>query len=204
MSGSFLFLNGSVRGASGNTQALFEVAKSRLPAGVEAQSVVLSEYGGSVQALADALGRADALVFGTGVYWGSWGSPLQRFLEVMTSYELTPCFLGKPAGALVSADSVGGADVAHRLLGALNWFGCSIPPLASVVVSRVGLSVRGCAGFEDVFQPDDIGVLFKNLLAASNPPERAWTSWGIARTPKIAGPYPQAGPLPAGLPRIPF
>jgi hypothetical protein len=127
---------------------------------------------------------------------------LQRFLEVMTGYELTPCFLGKPAAVLLSADSLGGADVAQRLQGVLNHLGCATPPLASVVVTRVTHEVRGKPGFEDVFQTEDLRVSLENLCIAARAPRPEWATWGIARTPPISGPYPSSGPLLAGLPRF--
>ncbi len=107
---TLLFVNGSVRGDSGNTAALGREVIRLLPEGTQADELVLASYSGTVEALVERVERADALLFGTGVYWGSWGSPLQRFLEVMTAYELESCFLGKPVGAVVTSDSVGGLD----------------------------------------------------------------------------------------------
>lgn len=195
-------LNGSLRGSAGNTHALLALCEGWLPPDVEVDRVTLAEYAGSVEDLAARVLASDALLFGTGVYWSSWGSPLQRFLEVMTGYELTPTFLGKPAGVLVNADSLGAVEVAHRLLGVLNHLGCWSPPLASVVITRVALELRGREGFEDVFQPDDLRVLFANLCTAARTPRPDWTTWGVARTPRVTGPFPSAGPLLAGLERF--
>src|SRR5437868_13680976 len=137
MTSRLLLLNGSLRGSTGNTARLLERAQRFLPADWQSETLSLPEYSGTIEGLAERLLAADAFLIGTGVYWGSWGSPLQRFLEVMSAYELSPCFLGKPAGAVVSADSVGGLDIAQRLLGAFSLLGCVIPPLSTVVVSRV-------------------------------------------------------------------
>lgn len=197
-----LVLNGSLRGSSGNTEALLSLVDATAEPGVEVDRVTLAEYTGTVEELVARLVASDALLFATGVYWSSWGSPLQRFLEVMTGYELTPAFFGKPASVIVNADSVGAAEVAHRLLGALNHLGCWSPPLASMVITRVSLQVRGCAGFEDVFQPEDIRVLVANLCTAARMPRGDFTSWGVARTPPVTGPYPSSGPLLAGLERF--
>jgi NAD(P)H-dependent FMN reductase len=198
----FAFLNGSLRGTAGNSNTLLAAARRALPPSVECDEIVLAEYAGTVEALAGRLERADALLFATGVYWSSWGSPLQRFLEVFSGYELTSCFLGKPAGALVSMDSVGGADVAQRLLGVLGWFGCLVPPLASVVISRTGSGVRDQPGFEDVFQVDDIRVLVANLCAAVPSRQTAWNTWPITHLDRASGSYPQSGPLLGGLGRF--
>jgi multimeric flavodoxin WrbA len=196
-------LNGSIRGSAGNSAALLDVARRFLPDDAVVDEVVLTDYAGSVEELVERLRASDALLFATGVYWSSWGSPLQRFLEVMTGYELSDCFLGKPAGVLVSMDSVGGLEVAQRLLGVLGMLGCLTPPLASVVVSRAGARVRGQPGFEDVFQVDDIEIVLENLCQAARMPTKSWKTWPITRTEALTGPYPHRGRLPAGLALFP-
>src|SRR6187549_1704822 len=103
MSTHLLYVNGALRGATGNTQALWGHVQERLPPQVTTSSLVLADYAGTVENLVQKLSRADAFLFASGVYWGSWGSPLQRFLEVLTAYELGSCFLGKPAAAAISA-----------------------------------------------------------------------------------------------------
>src|SRR5450631_2125554 len=168
MTPRLLLLNGSLRGSAGNTATLLQYAQASLEAPWQSDTLALAEYSGSIESLVLRLTAADAFLLGTGVYWGSWGSPLQRFLEVMSAYELSSCFLGKPAGAVVSADSVGGLDVAQRLLGAFSLLGCLVPPLSTVVVSRVA-SVASAADPEanhDVWQADDLRVVVKNLSVA--------------------------------------
>lgn len=197
-----LFLNGSLRGRSGDSNTLIQAARRSVPSGAESDEVVLAEYDGSVEALAERLRASDALVCVTGVYWSSWGSPLQRFFEVFASYELSECFLGKPAGVLVSMDSVGGADVAQRLQGVLSWFGCLVPPLSSVIVSRVGTSARGRPGFEDVFQVEDVEVVLHNLVTAAEGGRKAWKTWPIQRAGAVEGAYPHAGVLETGFVRL--
>ena len=76
MSMRFLFLNGSVRGERSNTATLLQHAATRLPAHSDLEQITLTTFAGTVRELAEALLRADALLFATGVYWGSWGSPL--------------------------------------------------------------------------------------------------------------------------------
>jgi hypothetical protein len=126
---------------------------------------------------------------------------LQRFLEVISSYELSPCFLGKPAGALISADSVGGLDVAQRLLGAFSLLGCLLPPLASVVLSRAACAATATdpEANADVWQFDDLEVVVNNLVLARTFAETAWATWPVRKLPRLVGEYPTHGPLSAGL-----
>lgn len=196
-----LLINGSLRGETGNTAALLQRAGQSLPADWQVATLCLADYSGSIAELAEQLLKADAFLVGTGVYWGSWGSPLQRFLEVMSGHELSACFLGKPAGALVSADSVGGLDVAQRLLGAFSLLGCLVPPLTTLVVSRVGCAATATHPHEndDVWQIEDLDVVVKNLALAGALRSLAWATWPVRQLPQLEGAYPAQGVLAAGL-----
>lgn len=201
MASRLLLLNGSLRGNDGNTARLMQRVVGTLPTSWQADTLCLADYRGTVEALAARLASADAFLIGSGVYWGSWGSPLQRFLEVISSYELSPCFLGKPAGALISADSVGGLDVAQRLLGACSLLGCMLPPLASVVLSRAACAATAAdpEANTDVWQLDDVNVVVNNLLLASRFAQTAWSTWPVRKLARVEGEYPSDGPLSAGL-----
>src|SRR4051812_16936313 len=100
---TLLCINGSLRGAQGNTARLLAAAAGHA-AGHTVRHLVLAEYRDTAEALLEEVAGADAFLFGSGVYWGAYGSPLQRFIEVMTAYETTPVFFGKPAGAVLSMD----------------------------------------------------------------------------------------------------
>ena len=201
MTSRLLLVNGSLRGAQGNTARLLERAALALPADWLTQTLCLAEYTGSVEALAEQLVQADAFLLGSGVYWGSWGSPLQRFLEVMTAYELSPCFLGKPVGALISADSIGGLDVAQRLLGAFSLLGCLVPPLSTVVLSRVAnLAIDADAEANaDVWHADDAAIVVQNLVAAQSLRAIPWSTWPVRHLARLSGAYPAHGPIANGL-----
>ena len=201
MTSRLLLLNGSLRGSTGNTARLLERAARSLPGDWQSDTLSLPEYSGTIEGLAERLFAADAFLIGSGVYWGSWGSPLQRFLEVMTAYELSPCFLGKPAAAALSADSVGGLDVAQRLLGAFSLLGCVVPPLSTLVVSRVAeAATRADAeANEDVWQVDDLDVVVRNLVLAAGFRSVPWATWPVRTLPRLSGPYPAHGVLAAGL-----
>ena len=95
-----LALNGSVRGDDGDgaevlrTALAFADARADETMPIEITQVTLATYAGTVEAMVDKVRAADAFLFVTGTYWGSWGSPLQRFLEVLTPLEATDAFLG--------------------------------------------------------------------------------------------------------------
>ena len=196
-----MLLNGSLRGTDGNTARLLQRAALALPVTWRADALCLAEYAGTVEALAERLLSADAFLIGSGVYWGSWGSPLQRFLEVITSYELSKCFLGKPAGAVISADSVGGLDVAQRLLGAFSLLGCLLPPLSSVVLSRAACAATAAdpEANRDVWQREDLEVVVQNLVLAQGLTSAPWATWPVRKLMHVAGAYPAYGALEAGL-----
>jgi chromate reductase len=201
MASRLLLLNGSLRGSAGNTATLLQYAGGALDCSWQSDALSLAEYSGSVESLVERLATADAFLIGSGVYWGSWGSPLQRFLEVISAYELSSCFLGKPAGAVISADSVGGLDVAQRLLGAFSLLGCLVPPLSTVVVSRAAGAARAADpdANDDVWQADDLRVVVKNLSVACSLQPLPWATWPVRKLPRLEGPYPSHGVLSAGL-----
>ncbi len=195
-----LTLNGAVRGHGGNTgRALAVAADHATGSGLDVDSVSLADFAGDVSALVKRVRAADVIVVGSGVYWSSWGSPLQRFLEVMTPYEATDVFVGKSVGVVLTMDSVGGADVAARLLFALSLFGCVSPPFAAVVLSRIAEMSAAHIDGDDVWQPADLRVLVDNLaLQASTKP--AWKCWPVLAADVVDGPWPLPGPLDLGLP----
>ena len=201
MTSRLLLLNGSLRGSTGNTAALLERASRFLAPDWQADTLCLADYAGSIESLAERLLAADAFLIGSGAYWGSWGSPLQRFFEVMSSYELSSCFLGKPAGAVISADSVGGLEIAQRALGAFSLLGCLIPPLSTVVVSRAASAAFDAnpAANADVWHVDDLEVVVRNLVAAQALRALAWATWPVRKLPQLQGAYPTHGALAGGL-----
>src|SRR6185503_20641277 len=89
-----------------------------------------------------ALERAERLVFVSGTYWGGFSSLLQQLFEELTPTEASELWLGKPAAVFVTAHQVGAQSVLFRLQGVLVTFGCSLPPLSGVVISKVGEALR--------------------------------------------------------------
>ncbi len=195
-----LILNGSLRGNSGNTARILSYACRCAQDRAKLTQVALADFAGSTSSLVGQVARADVLLFGSGVYWNSFGSPLQRFLEVVTGWESSDIFLGKPAGVVLTMDSVGGMEVSARLLGVLNLLGCTVPPLASVVLSRVGMAGGHEVDREDVYSPADIPVLIDNLLLCGGAPRLPWQHWQVKPTIRPTGPYAAPGHLDVDQP----
>lgn len=191
-----LLLNGSLRGADGNTGWLLREAGRRAGDRAHVVHVDLADAPPSVDDMATLLRGSDALLVGTGVYWHSWGSPLQRFLEAMTPFENTDCFFGKPAGVVVTMDSVGGIEMSSRLQGTLNLLGCGIPPCTSLVLSRLAAAEAD----DDVWGLDDLDTVVHNLLASvlGGP----LTPWPVRHLVAPSGPWPATGRLDLGSPRF--
>ncbi|MEZ4318277.1 MAG: NAD(P)H-dependent oxidoreductase [Myxococcota bacterium] len=200
-------LNGSIRGPDGNTAWLLADAARRFGPSVTTEILHLAEEQGELDPLVARLQRADAFLVGTGVYWHSWGSPLQRFLEVLTPFENTDAFFGKPVGALVTMDSVGGAELCARLQGVFGQFGCVVPPCSSLVIGRVALEASAHARpdgehdpNDDVWILDDLDIVVHNLLAGLR--GEPWKAWSFRPLIAPKGAFPAAGRLDLGSPRF--
>jgi multimeric flavodoxin WrbA len=195
-----LILNGSPTGASGNCGAMVRHLERSLEMRVQ-KSVkdALSDFTGKLQwksvhlataefngDLKNLLFSADAVIFVTGTYWDSWGSPLQKFLEQATELELHPKLLGKPAGVVVLMHSVGGKAVLSRLQGVLSTFGFMIPPLTGLVHSLAGQlasensTTVSESHADDFWCLEDLEVILQNLLRASGL-KATWETWPVDR-----------------------
>ncbi len=175
-----LLINGSPEGTRGNTARLLAIADEVLAAEIEVRHLVLAAT--EVHAWRDALSKCRVMIIGTGTYWDSWGSPLQRFLEQMTDTEGTELWLGKPAGVIVSMHAVGGKGVLSRLQGVLNTFGALLPPMTGVVCSAVAQAAIEADSpiAEDLWRPEDIRLACHNLLAACHR-DRPYRAWPVDR-----------------------
>ena len=211
---TLLIINGSVRGPTGDVARALAHARAAAPAAGfdDVDELILTTLETTVEDVAARVTAASAIVFGTGTYWGSWGSSLQRFLEVLTPLEATPALLGKPVGAVITMDSVGGVDVGVRLLGVLAMMGAVVPPLPIVVLSRVAAvaianlpedpttnGVDGALG--DVWRTEDIAVMVQNLGACLDLAGR-FKAWPVHQGRLPPGPWPHAGVLDLGFPHF--
>jgi NAD(P)H-dependent FMN reductase len=173
---SVLILNAGLAGREGNSHVIAEHAAAQLQRrSVPHELVVLK--GSRAGEVAAALERAERLVFVSGTYWGGFSSLLQQLFEELTASEGGALWLGKPAAVLVSAHQVGAQSVLWRLQGLLVAFGCAIPPMSGVVISKVGEQLRLQAPelCRDVWGLADIETALHNLLASGTRGDfRAW------------------------------
>lgn len=203
-----LIINGSLRGMQGNSGALALKAQEwcRL---LNTDCTILNLAGPlpSIQQVADMVEAHSAFLVISGVYWSNFGSPLQRFIEVMTAYENTPVFFGKPVACALSVDSVGGSDVAARIHSIFSGLGCWSPPCSTLIVSRTGQeAIDASTGKssdvnEDVWRPDDLEIVMANLVAAMSV-AIPWQQWPIGRLDLSDGPWPATGEVDLDSPRF--
>ncbi|MDF3070043.1 MAG: hypothetical protein K0R38_5644 [Polyangiaceae bacterium] len=164
---SVLILNAGLGGSRGNSQVVSERCSALLrAAGVNHEALVLSDA--SAGDALKALECAERLVFVSGTYWGGFSSLLQQLFEELTPSETSSLWLGKPAAVLVTEHQVGGQAVLSRLQHILVTFGCLLPPLSGVVISKVGEALRERAPelCDDVWGLEDIPTALHNLVTA--------------------------------------
>ena len=207
---NILIINGSIRGTQGNSGAVTRIAEKFLTGTHSATVSILNltEPKPAIKEVYDILNAADGFLIITGTYWNNWGSSLQRFIEVMTTFENAPCFFGKPLVCVVSMDSVGGLEVAARIHSVFAGLGCWSPPCSTLVLSRIGqeavLATEGQENDlnEDVWRIADIEVVLTNLIIAAGMKCDIWACWPKI-TLKLAGDeWPETGPLDLGTPRF--
>ena len=175
-----LILNGSVHGATGNSALLIKKLQ-KMHKEIEWDVVHLNKTSHSKK-LVNRIEKADALLFLTGTYWDSWGSPLQKFLENITHLEGDPSIVGKAAGACVLMHSVGGKEVLSRLQGVLSSMGFLIPPMSGIAHSLSGQLAlqRSSKHADDFWSLDDMDVVIENLKVAAHGKSK-WATWPVDR-----------------------
>ncbi len=173
-----LIVNGSLGGSQGNTAELLAIAEERLRQEVDVTYLELVREP-SMDRILEAVSEADGFLFGTGTYWDSWGSPLQRFLEMTAHTEGQSIWVGKPAGAIVTAHAVGAKGVLSRLLGVMNVYGALIPPFAGfnyTYVADTALPVASDHLRNELWTSEDTEVVCCNLLEAIRGGKN-WKQW---------------------------
>jgi multimeric flavodoxin WrbA len=168
-----LILNGSLSQEDGNSQLIIEQLKDVIKTN-QATFTLLSlktvlKHDHFEEFIKESIESHQALIFVTGTYWDSWGSPLQEYLERTTFLEASKSILGKPASVIVTMHSVGGKSVLSRLQGVLSTQGFLIPPMSGFVYSLANkLSSESESSFSDDFwSPEDLQFIIHNLLEST-------------------------------------
>jgi multimeric flavodoxin WrbA len=172
---NILIINGALGGRAGNTFMLLKKIKKMIlktHSEVKVKTIHLHPSF-SWNSVKRNIKKADCLIFATGTYWDSWGSPMQQLFEKMTSLEGSKYLVGKPACAIVTMHSVGGKEVSSRILGNLVSLGCMIPPFAGFAYSyadHVAHKTRtsGRRLLDDVWHIQDLQTLLNNLIKAAS------------------------------------
>ncbi len=177
-----LILNGSPQGPRSNSQKLIKKLIKELDSSLHADCVHLSQKKYS-QKLRSQIAAADGLIFVSGTYWDSWGSPLQEFLEKATVLEGSNAVVGKPCAVFILMHSVGGKGVLSRLQGVLSTLGFLIPPMSGMVYSS--LSHRIAKGpqknmDEDIWHLNDTKLILGNFRLALEI-QKKWVCWPVDR-----------------------
>jgi chromate reductase len=207
---NIIIINGSLRGLVGNSGAVVKQAEQVLTNELQQQATILTltDPMPTIRKVYELLAGCDGFLVITGVYWNNWSSPLQRFIEVMTAFENTPAFFGKPVACAVTMDSVGGIEVAARLQAVFGGLGCWSPPCSTVVLSRTGQeAIDASTGEEDdpnndVWRMDDLSIVLQNLVTAAAMPRNNWVAWPHTELTIRDGPWPGEGPLDLGTPKF--
>lgn len=174
-----LILNGSPAGEKGNCNHWAKSIKALLKNRAQVDVVALAKtpYGSKLKKKIE---EASGVIFISGTYWDSWGSPLQKMLEDMTDLEATSGVMGKPAAIFILMHSVGGKSVLSRLQGVLSTMGFLIPPMSGMVYSLVSdIALKGRSSHaKDFWQLDDAELILENFLKACEL-KVSWATWPV-------------------------
>ncbi len=177
-----LVINGSPQGKSGNCRKWISLVEKQAPKLLQFDVVHLSEKK-SLKSTIAKFKKSDGVIFVTGTYWDSWGSPMQRLLEEMTDLEGRAEILGKPCAVFVLMHSVGGKSVLSRLQGVLSTMGFLIPPMSGMtysLASHLAMKKSRSAHQDDFWEMDDVGRILQNFSLALDV-QVQWKSWPVDR-----------------------
>src|SRR5690606_36018432 len=126
MKSKILLINGSPNGVNGQSHQIANSIIDHLSKDIDFELLTLCDNTDE-KSWKTKFAWAQGIIFLSGTYWDSWGSPLQVFLEKTTTWETGDLLLGKPAGVIITMHSVGGKSILSRLQGVLNTQGLIIP-----------------------------------------------------------------------------
>jgi chromate reductase len=210
MKNNILIINASIRGQEGNSYAIALAAKNYIE---NTQSVNVEIYDlahpkNTIREVFILLENADAFIIISGTYWNNISSTLQRFIEVCTPFENTNAFFGKPVSTIISMDSVGGIEVANKIISPFSGLGCWTPPCSTIILSRLGEeAVKLTQDLEDdpnedVWRLEDIEILIDNLIIASQIEKKKWRVWPNIQLHLEDGQWPSSGDLNMDTPKF--
>lgn len=172
---NILIINGALGGRTGNTSMLLKKIRRIIGKTHPETKIRIIHLHPTFcwNGVKRCIKKADCLIFSTGTYWDSWGSPMQQLFEKMTVLEGSKYLVGKPACAIVTMHSVGGKEIVSRILGNLVSLGCMIPPFAGFAYSyadHVAHKTRtsGRRLLDDVWHIQDLQTLLSNLIKAAS------------------------------------
>jgi chromate reductase len=177
-----LIVNGSPNGSTGNCGKLITKIEKLLKDLVNVRVIHLAKLK-SNKSLVGELRKSDGVLFVTGTYWDSWGSPLQAMFEDLTEHEGTNIFLGKPCAVFVLMHSVGGKGILSRMQGVLSTLGFLIPPMTGMVfslVSQLAKSDKNSKHRKDVWDLEDLNPILGNFILGLDI-KIPWQSWPVDR-----------------------
>lgn len=177
-----LIVNGSPNGSTGNCGKLITKIEKLLKGIVSVKAIHLTKVKSKANLVRD-LKKSDGVLFVTGTYWDSWGSPLQAMFEDLTDYEGTDAFLGKPCAVFVLMHSVGGKGILSRMQGVLSTLGFLIPPMSGMVlslVSQLAKSGKKSKHQKDFWDLEDLNAILGNFILALDI-KISWQSWPVDR-----------------------
>ena len=210
MDSKILIINTSIRGQEGNSYQIALIAKNYIEKHKisDVEIYDLTNPKATINEVYNLIEKSDAFLIISGTYWNNIGSTLQRFIEVCTPFENSDAFFGKPISTIISMDSVGGIEVANKIISAFSGFGCWTPPCSTVVISRLGKeAVQQTKDYEDdpnedVWRLDDIEILIDNLIVASKIDKKNWKVWPVIHLTSENKNWPESGVLNLDNPKF--
>jgi multimeric flavodoxin WrbA len=110
---------------------------------------------------------AKAIVCVSGTHWGEPSSVLSEFLDNAHAHRHRSVFKGKPAGVIVSQQSVNGYFVEQSIQRSLKQLGASVSQNRSMVISQINEARSGRREASDeVASLKTIPFLARNLMRA--------------------------------------
>jgi flavorubredoxin len=167
---NILILNGSLGGDHGNTEELITLSQKYIQQKGLTSEVIHLSAATSLSDIEKKIKTSAGLIFTSGTYWDSWGSPMQKFLEEATVFEASDMLLGKSAAVIITMHSVGGKGVLSRLQGVLNTLGFLIPPMSGMVYSLATHLAKDIPSSfaEDFWSLEDVEIVVHNLVTSIN------------------------------------